>query len=94
MPDRKAAYQVYVLQNCAGQFYIGLSENVAVRLAQHNEGKSLWTRSRGPWSLAWVSEPVPLTDARKLENRLKRQKGGIGFYRRTGLPPRTVGQGS
>ena len=26
------------------------------------------------------------SDARKLENRLKRQKGGYGFYRITGIP--------
>jgi hypothetical protein len=29
---------------------------------------------------------MPLGDARKLENLLKRQKGGAGFYRITGLP--------
>jgi hypothetical protein len=27
-----------------------------------------------------------LGDARNLENLLKRQKGGVGFYRLTGLP--------
>ena len=78
-------YQVYVLQNLAGKFYIGLSEDVAVRLHQHNNGVSKWTRSRGPWVLVWTSEPLSLSAAKKLENSLKRQKGGVGFFKATGL---------
>ena len=78
-------YQVYILQNEDGQFYIGLSEDVSIRLQQHNSGISKWTRARGPWILRWKSEQMPLGDARKLEIRLKRQKGGAGFYALTGL---------
>ncbi len=78
-------YQVYVIQNPAGRFYIGLSENVPNRLEQHNAGVSTWTRHRGPWLLIWTSAPQSLTDARKLENRLKAQKGGAGFRAITGL---------
>ena len=78
-------YQVYVLRNPSGKFYIGLSENVETRLDQHNTGVSKWTRNRGPWTLAWTSDRLTLSDARKLENHLKRQKGGLGFYKITGL---------
>ncbi|HLX94746.1 MAG TPA: GIY-YIG nuclease family protein [Verrucomicrobiae bacterium] len=78
-------YQVYVIKNAAGKFYIGLSENVQVRLRQHNEGISQWTRNRGPWEPVWTSQQLSLTEARKLENRLKRQKGGVGFRFLTGL---------
>jgi len=78
-------YLVYVLQNGARKLYIGLSEDVAVRVDQHNRGESKWTKGKGPWSLVWTSEAMSLSDARKLENRLKRQKGGAGFYRMTGL---------
>jgi putative endonuclease len=77
-------YQVYVIQNATGKFYIGLSENVSKRLEQHNQGISKWTRHRGPWSLIWTSESLSLSDARKLENRLKRQKGGHGFAQLVG----------
>jgi putative endonuclease len=83
MPEAKV-YQVYVIRNEAGKFYIGLSENVSKRVEQHNQGVSKWTRHRGPWSLIWTSESLPLSDARKLENRLKRQKGGVGFRTLTG----------
>jgi putative endonuclease len=41
-------YQVYVIRNTAGKFYIGLGENVQLRLQQHNQGISKWTRHRGP----------------------------------------------
>ena len=79
-------YQVYVIQNPAGKLYIGLSEDVSIRLQQHNDGISKWTKGKGPWSLAWTSAAMSMTEARKLENLLKRQKGGAGFYHLTGLP--------
>ena len=78
-------HQVYVIRNATGKLYIGLSENVQSRLQQHNQGVSKWTRHRGPWSLVWESESLTLSEARKLENRLKRQKGGAGFRKLTGL---------
>ena len=78
-------YSVYVLQSAAGQHYIGLSEDPIKRLEQHNAGESRWTKGRGPWSLCWVREGLTLSEARTLENALKRQKGGDGFYRITGL---------
>ena len=79
------AYRVYVLQNPKGYFYIGFSENVILRLQQHNSGLTPSTRSKGPWTLAWQSEDLPLPEARSLEFSLKRQKGGNGFYQKTGL---------
>src|SRR3974377_1089830 len=82
-------YQVYVLQHPAGKFYIGLSENISLRLHQHNQGISKWTRKYRPWSLVWTSERLDLSEARRLETRLKRQKGGVGFRCVTGLPRMT-----
>ncbi|HVU15444.1 MAG TPA: GIY-YIG nuclease family protein [Candidatus Didemnitutus sp.] len=82
MPD----YQVYVIINLDGRRYIGISENVAIRLGQHNRGESKWTAKNRPWSLEWMSEKMSLADARRLENMLKRQKGGRGFFNITGLP--------
>ena len=79
------AYTVYVLQNVRGRFYIGLTDSVARRLQDHNSGISTWTRHRGPWALLWTSEAISLSDARKLENFLKRQKAGSGFFKYTGL---------
>jgi putative endonuclease len=81
-----ANYFVYVLQNPESRCYIGLSDNVVRRVEQHNLGVSKWTRGRGPWRLVWNKGPFTLSEARKLEQDLKRQKGGSGFYQKTGLP--------
>jgi predicted GIY-YIG superfamily endonuclease len=80
-----AAYRVYVLQNREGKFYIGTTDDVARRLQQHNHGESRWTRGRGPWRMVWQSEDLSLSEARKLENRMKRQKGGHGLFHLTGV---------
>jgi putative endonuclease len=78
-------YRVYVIQNSEGRYYIGLSENVDKRLSDHNAGISKWTKLRGPWALVWTGAEMDLSAARKLENLLKRQKGGVGFFKITGL---------
>ena len=80
-----ATYRVYVLQNPTGKRYIGFSEDVPLRVRQHNAGLTRSTRGRGPWRLVWQSGPLKEADARMLEFDLKRQKGGNGFYQKTGL---------
>jgi putative endonuclease len=72
-------YRVYLLENASGLRYVGLTDDPVRRLYQHNQGVSRWTRGRRPWRLAWTSEPFSLGEARRLENRMKRQKGGHGL---------------
>ena len=81
----KEKYWVYVLRNPAGKCYTGLTDDVGRRLQQHNTGVSKWTKKHRPWTLVWQQGPMKLGEARKLENLLKRQKGGNGFYTPTGL---------
>ena len=78
-------YQVYILNNTKGRKYIGLTQNLQTRVLQHNSGRSRWTRGKGPWTVIWASPSMNLSDARKLENKLKRQKGGLGVATLTGL---------
>jgi putative endonuclease len=81
-------YWVYVLRSKTRRcFYVGVSENPEARLTEHNAGISTWTRGKGPWEKVWQREFVALSEARKFENLLKRQKGGKGFYALTGLQP-------
>ncbi len=75
-------YRVYALQSGAGKFYIGFSENVTLRVQQHNAGLTRSTRGRGPWKLVWQSDTLKLSDTRRLELDLKRQKSGNGFYQK------------
>jgi putative endonuclease len=79
------AYRVYVIQNSERKFYIGVSDDVARRLEQHKTGQSRWTKGRGPWAIVWQSDELSLSEARGLENRLKRQKGGHGLFYLTGV---------
>ena len=72
-------YQVYILRNVEGKRYIGLSENIKKRLEDHNLGLSKWTSRHRPWELIWASAEMGLSAARKLENKLKKQKGGLGL---------------
>ena len=72
-------FHVYLLMNQAGRRYIGLSENPEVRVAQHNSGVSKWTKGKGPWKVIWISRGMSLGEAKKLETRLKKQKGGKGL---------------
>jgi len=81
------AYRVYVIQNREGKFYIGVSDDAARRVEQHNSGQSRWTKGRGPWTIVWQSDDLSLSEARKLENRLKRQKGGHGLFHLVGVRP-------
>src|SRR4030095_11523434 len=57
-----------------------LSADIERRIQQHNAGESRWTKERGPWTIVWQSDELTLSEARKLEKRLKRQKGGQGLF--------------
>ena len=80
-------YHVYIIWSDTGhRFYIGVTEDVGRRLRDHNAGISKWTkRYAGTWRLVWQQPSPSLSEARVLENWLKRQKGGRGFWQRTGL---------
>ena len=72
-------HRVYIIENPSGKRYIGLSEDVEHRLHQHNDGDSRYTSGKGPWKLVWTSKPLQLGEARRLEMKMKRQKGGSGL---------------
>ncbi len=78
---------VYVIQNSAGRFYVGMTTDLEQRLKDHNEGISKWTKYRGHWKLVWSQVCPTIGEARKLENKLKRQGRGVVFYRIIGLTP-------
>ena len=89
-------YFVYVLWSASvRRFYIGISDDPKLRLAQHNGDEPLgWTHRYRPWSLAYTERHPSYADARRRELQLKRQKGGAGFFALTGLRPEDFGTGS
>ena len=64
-------FHVYILQNPVGRFYIGQTEDLSARIANHNrqdkfQGK--FTRKNGPWELVW-SEAHPTRSSAVIRER-------------------------
>ncbi len=70
------AWNVYVLKSQKnGTRYVGISENVGRRLAEHNAGKSKFTSGHVPWELFYVEDAQSSTEARSREKYLKSAAG-------------------
>jgi len=82
-------YFVYVLWSVSGcRFYTGISEDPPHRLEQHNSSNlSSWTTRYRPWRLVLMEQHPNYASARRRELDLKAQKGGTGFFLKTGLDP-------
>jgi putative endonuclease len=75
-----------ILQNPAGRFYIGHTEDLERRLAQHNDpaGKShlgKFTHKTGPWKLVWSEHHPTRSDAMQREREIKAWKSAIRIRR-------------
>ncbi|MGH9577097.1 MAG: GIY-YIG nuclease family protein [Terriglobales bacterium] len=58
-------YFVYILWSQSGRcFYIGISEDPARRVEQHNEGKRGWTARHRPWQLVHQEQHPGYREAR------------------------------
>jgi putative endonuclease len=70
-------FQVYVLQNAAGRFYVGQTGNLAARLHSHNRADKLlgkFTRKNGPWELVWSEAHATRSSAIARERQIKKMK--------------------
>ena len=57
-------------------FYIGITDNIRRRLAEHNGGLSLATKNKRPWIIIYCEWYRSDIDARKRERQLKKHKSG------------------
>ncbi len=68
---------VYILQSLGtGRYYVGVTRELAQRLAQHRDpanNPSRWTRGGGPWKLVFSREPT-IRQALRAEKFIKRMK--------------------
>ena len=70
-------YFVYIIKSQKnGKLYTGFTTNLQKRIQEHNEGKSGYTRDRGPWELIWY---CAFPDRLTAENFEKYLKGGSGY---------------
>lgn len=79
-------YSVYVLQSKKdGRLYVGMSQDVRNRLAEHNAGYTTSTKGYRPWMLVYEELVGTRIQAREREKYLK---SGIGkeFLKKILLP--------
>ncbi len=68
-------YYTYIIQSeNNGEFYIGHSHDVDLRVARHNLGWTRSTRGRGPWKLVYVEKFETKLDAIRREREIKKRK--------------------
>ena len=70
--------------------YLGILM-VIFRVYSSAKSKS-WSKRYRPWPLAFSEQHPDYRSARKRENELKAQKGGRGFFVKTGLDPKRFGR--
>ncbi len=69
-------FYTYVLQSKRdGKYYTGSTSNLRKRLWEHQNGKSLYTKGRGPYKLVYYEACVDEKDARSRETYLKSGTG-------------------
>lgn len=76
MDPVRAMFYVYVLRDTlSNQFYTGCTSDLKKRFIEHTEGKSKYTKSRGPYELVYYEACL---DSRDAYTREKYLKSGMG----------------
>lgn len=74
--DQSFMYYTYVIDSQKSKYwYTGSTDNLRKRFNQHIQGKSAWTKSRGPWKLIYYEACLNEGDARTREKYLKSGMG-------------------
>lgn len=75
-------FTVYILKNSvSGRHYIGNTNDLVRRLAEHNRGHTKSTRQKGNWEVIYTEEYVGSFEASRRERQIKSYKSGNGFKR-------------
>ena len=77
---------VYVISSKIRSYiYVGLTQNVDVRVSQHNHGKEKTTKPYQPFDLILVEHYSTRAEARKREKQLKSGSGKEWLKKEFGL---------
>ena len=69
-------YYIYVLRSLIHSTrYVGSTEDISKRLAEHNSGKCRYTSGRKPWRLVYEEKFALRSEAIKREKFLKSGQG-------------------
>ena len=73
-------YCVYILRSKKdNKHYIGYTNNLERRMQDHNRGKSISIKQRGPFDLILSEEYATRIEALRREKQIKSFKGGEAF---------------
>ena len=78
-------FWVYVLENEQGRFYVGHTDDLDRRLAEHNDplrSKSKYTAKHGPWRLVWSEVHPTRSEAMTRERFIKSRKSAAWIRQR------------
>lgn len=77
-------YYFYVLKSKKdGKLYYGCTNDLKKRLEEHNDGKSTWTKNRGPFKIVYYEAYLSKEDAYQREHNIKlRSNAFTGLKRR------------
>ena len=68
-------FYVYILQSQKdGSYYVGSTQDLEERIQRHNQGRSLYTKGRGPWELIYQEKHLDRSLAVRRENEIKSRK--------------------
>ena len=70
-------FWTYILQNPTAKFYIGHTDDLQTRLANHNRTDKIagkFTRKNGPWILVWSEQHLNRPKAVRREREIKSWK--------------------
>ena len=70
-------FYIYILQNSSGRFYIGYTSNLEERIKRHQQGRSPYTKNRGPWKLVYSESYPTKTQAAAREKFIKSKKSSV-----------------
>lgn len=76
-PERNpTSHYTYVLESLKnGQFYTGYTTDLRKRFKEHNDGKSIYAKGRGPYRLIYYEACLNEDDAKARERYLKAGRG-------------------
>lgn len=79
------SYFVYILRNLTtDRYYIGSTNNLERRIAEHNRGNNRSTRQKGVWQLIYFEEYSNRIDSQRRERQIKSYKSGNAFKQLVG----------
>ncbi len=74
-------YWLYVIKSEKYGLYFGYTNNLKSRLRKHNDGKSFFTKPRGPWELVYAEVYKSKVDALRRERQLKQYAKAYGILK-------------